>query len=215
MINFRLAKNTDYVRLADVHMACSVIQPGGFMFRLGLPFLRQYYRVMLQEKYSVILCAEEDGKLLGFSSGSLDTAEHFQALKRHRLRFLISVLAVICRQPRIIKDILARMRSGSPDSEMGGYVTQTGPRGEFWCWLSDQRYGGGALVLNAKWLLVMKTLGAKEVRIEVDGRNPKVERMHRLVGARVVKNYVTPDGNPRIIMGYDLTKLNLERFVAE
>ena len=60
----RFAKPCDSNSLAKLHMKCSVNQPNGFMFKLGLPFLKTYYKLLINEKNSVIILAEDEGSNL-------------------------------------------------------------------------------------------------------------------------------------------------------
>jgi hypothetical protein len=54
---------------------------------------------------------------------------------------------------------------------------------------------------------LLKILEDKQVslvRFEVDRLNRKAEVIHRLLGAKVVREFNTPDGRSRIIMEYNL-----------
>lgn len=207
-VYIRLAKTGDAERLAQVHRVCSADQPGGFMHRLGQSFLVQYYRILLQESRSVVLCAEDtDGHILGLCSGSLSAEEHMAALQRGKLQLLRASIPSLVRTPRLIQGMYSRQKSESADREEGsGYVVLSGPREEFWAWLPTERNSGGAIELHKKWLSLMRLLGAPNVRLEVDRVNIKVERMHSLMGAKVIREFVTPDGRRRVVMEYSLVK---------
>jgi hypothetical protein len=202
-IHIRVAKLSDVEQLAQVHWICSAEQPGSFMYKLGKTFLKQYYRILLQEKNSIVLCAEdENGNILGLVSGSLKAEEHMIALRRNKFRLLLAAIPSLIRNPHLIGDIYSRQTSMSADEKASGYIVLSGAREEFWGWLPSQRLAGGAIELHEKWLSFVRLLGASEVKLEVDRVNEKVEKMHRLMGAKVVKEFTTPDGKQRLVMEY-------------
>lgn len=204
-MHIRLAKPCDINQLAYVHWVCSAKQAGGFMYKMGKSFLAQYYRISMKEKHSLILVAEdEQGKLVGFHSGTLRAEEHMAMLRRSRLSLFIASVPALLRNPRLIRDAFDRQRSGSADAADSGYVVTSGPRGEYWAWLPGQRNPGGAIELHQTWHAFMRLLGAKTVRSEIDISNSRILKFAHLLGARVVKEFVTPAGNKRMILEYKL-----------
>lgn len=203
-ICYRLAKSSDASELARVHHICAADQRQSFFHRLGISFLAAYYRVLLAEQHSIVLCAlDEGGMLMGFASGSLDAGEHARALRQNRLRLALASLPAMARRPGLLAGLISRQRLQSADADgQGGYIVLHGPREEYWAWLPQQRKAGGAIELHRKWLELVRLLGAQQVRLEVDRENPKVEQLHLKLGARVVKQLVTPDGKERVILEY-------------
>lgn len=202
-INLRLAAPADARVLANLHWISSSKQPASFMFRLGTGFLIQYYRILLKEKNSVILCAEDgEGKVIGFVSGFLDGRERMTLLRRKRLRLFVSSIPAIVRSPGLLFDTLSRLQSKSADSDEGGYIVQSAsPHEDFWAWSGSHP---GAIELHLKWLSLMRLLGAKEVFGEVDKENVAVVKTHRMLGAKIIKNFITPDGKSRLLIKYIL-----------
>ncbi len=199
----RLANRNDARSLARLHEQGSAKQPGGFMFRLGRGFLAEYYRVLIDGGSSVILCAVDDfGRLLGFVAGSLDAETRLSTLKRERVRLLIAALPALVRRPMLVREVYGRQNSSSADGSEAGYVVQSGAHEEFWAWLPNS--GGGAIELHLKWLALMRLLGAETVSGEVDKVNDAVVRAHRMLGARVVKEFTTPDGRERLLIRYQV-----------
>jgi len=175
------------------------------MFRLGRPFLQQYYKILIDEGSSIILCSTgADGKLLGFVSGSLDAGSRNIALKKHLFRLAWSALPAMVRNPGLIAEILKRKNADSPKEGGAGYVFQSGAHEEFWAYLPG--HGGDAIELHLKWLAYMALLGVEEVLGEVDKVNVMVAKTHRLLGARVVRTFHTPDGRERTLIKYSLRK---------
>lgn len=203
-IRYRLAKSSDAHDLARVHFTCAADQRKSFFYQLGPGFLAAYYAVMLAEKHSIVLCAiDENGKLTGFASGSLEADEHAQVLRRHRLRLALACLPALARKPAILAGLISRQKLETADGNGNtGYIVLHGPREEYWAWLPEQRKAGGAIELHRKWLELARLMGAKQVRLEVDRENPQVEQLHLRLGARVVKRLVTPDGKERVILEY-------------
>lgn len=175
------------------------------MFKLGKGFLVAYYQIFLAEASSVVLCTENsEGRIIGLVSGSLAAERHMAALRRNRLRLALASLPALARNPNLLGSMVARQQSGSADEDDGGYVVLAGAREEFWAWLPTERTAGGAIELHRTWLSVMRLLGASRVRLEVDRVNDKVEKIHRLMGAKVLKEFSTPDGRQRLVMEYSL-----------
>ena len=140
------------------------------MFQLGRRFLAEYYRVLIDEGSSIILCAVDDtGEPIGFVAGSLDARTRLTALKKNRLRLLIASLPALIRQPALVREIYARQNSGSIDETEAGYVVHSGAHEEFWAWLPDR--GSGAIELHLKWLSLIRLLGAQTISGEVDKIN--------------------------------------------
>ena len=202
-MNTRLGKPNDATRLALVHEVSSAKQPGGFMYQLGRPFLAEYYRTLLHDSSSVVLCTVDDQDIvIGFVAGALDARARMMALKRNRLRLLVASLPALFRHPRLIYEVYSRQQSVAPDEGERGYVLQSGAHEEFWGWLPDNT--SGAIELHLKWLSVMRVLGVQTVRGEVDRVNDVIMRAHRMLGARVIKEFETPDGRQRLIIEYKL-----------
>lgn len=203
IMKFRLAYRYDADHLARLHKLSSAKQPGGFMFRLGHAFLKQYYRILIDEGSSVILCAvDATGQIIGFVAGSLDAKSRLIALRKNRLSLLIASLPALIRQPSLIRDVLSRQNSGSADESSTGYVVQSGAHVEFWAWQPGG--GGGAFQLFLKWLALMRLLGVQSVSGEVDRVNDAILKAHRMLGAKILREFMTPDGRERFLIEYQL-----------
>jgi hypothetical protein len=202
-MNLRLANRNDANQLAQLHELSSAKQPGGFMFRLGRAFLSQYYRALIDEGSCIILCATDaSDKLIGFVAGSLDAKARLTALKRNRFRLLVASLPAFIRHPSLMREVYVRQNAGSADESEMGFVVQSGAHEEFWAWLPD--HGSGAIELHLKWLSLMRLLGARTISGEVDKVNDVIVRAHRMLGARVIREFTTPDGRERLLIQYQL-----------
>jgi len=202
-MNYRLANRNDASELARLHEFSSSMQPGGFMYRLGRRFLTQYYRILIDDGRSIILCAVNDAdQLIGFVAGAMEARTRLMALRRGRFRLLLASFPILLRRPKLIHEVYLRQMSGAADEVESGYVVHSGPHEDFWAWWPDQ--GNGAIELHLKWLSLMRLLGASTIRGEVDKVNTIVYSVHKMLGARTLKEFTTPDGRQRIIMEYQL-----------
>src|SRR5437879_3460673 len=120
-MNVRLANRNDAAALARLHEISSLKQPGGFMYRLGRGFLTHYYRILIDEGSSIILCAVDDtNQLIGFVAGALDAKTRMKALGRSRFRLLIASLPALIRQPQLIREVYLRQIAAPADQAETG-----------------------------------------------------------------------------------------------
>ena len=199
-IRFRPAIPADRDQIARLHHACSRLQPGGFMHRLGLSFFRSYYRILLPDPNTVVISAEDpSGRILGFVAGCRDARAEMERLQRHRARLFLACLLHLLRSPALLLDLRARMRyldADGPDS----WGDHHGARISFWCWDPASTAARQSTLLLQRYLGHMRDTGAPAVRLEVDRINRKVEMTHRMMGAITVRSVRTPGGQERLVM---------------
>jgi hypothetical protein len=201
----RLAKPADAVALAELHFNLLGDLPGGILKTLGRAFRHKYYRTMLAETESLVLCLESrEGHIVGLATGSLDAAEHTAQLKRHRIRLAWAALPAMVLKPTLIRSMLNKQNASDQGDSDNGYVVNRGPRLEFWGVTEAGRAGGGSLSLLQTWLSIAKLLGAGVVRFEVNDSEADVARIHCRLGAKEEKEFVTPEGLRRRILKYEL-----------
>ena len=202
-LTVRLAKLTDATQLAEIHLECLADLPGGVLKTFGKRFRYVYYRLMLNEPHSLVLCLEDPyGRIFGLAAGSLDTTEHLATLRGHRIRLLRAALPALIGSPRLVAQLRDKQEASQTVGGDNGYVVASGPRLEFWGVVSEGRTGGAALTLLQAWLSIAKTLGANQVRFEVNETEREVEKVHRLMGATIVKDFSTRAGVKRKILEY-------------
>lgn len=110
--HFRLAKPSDAKQIAYVHYHIRDKYDKGFFANVNMRFLRQYYQVMLDDPNEIIVCAEDiNGKIVGFSSGSLDSAKQMETMRQHKFSFVLPYLVSAMSNPSIIKGGIDRLRS--------------------------------------------------------------------------------------------------------
>jgi hypothetical protein len=174
------------------------------MHHLGMGFLRAYYEVLLDEGSSTILCAyRSKGSLVGFAAGSIEAESRLVALKKYRLKLLIKSAKTLILNPKLIKQIRLRQNTKTVN-ENEIFVVGSGAHMEYWAW--DAAGGGGAIILFKKWLSLLQLIGVTRISGEVDEVNHEILKLHEMLGAKVVKQFRTPDGRLRNIIAYDLGK---------
>lgn len=198
----RIAKPFDYKSLAKLHLSCSINQPNGFMFKLGLPFLKTYYKLLINEKNSVIILAEDEGSnLVGFASGTMDAAAHLKNLKKYRFRIGFSMIPSIIKSPKILNKIIDHERFVFSKEGYVQFGVMTGPRAEYWAWDPKDK-SNMAIPLLKSLFLIMFDLGAASVRAEVDINNENLLTIYKFLGAKVINHLNLNDGRKRAVIEY-------------
>jgi hypothetical protein len=203
-MKIRLAKQSDYKALASIHMECGKIQPGGVMHQLGINFLRNYYSILLKEKNSIVVVAEDDNDLIhGFCSGSLDAKEHINELKNKKISIAISLIPVILKNPKILHKILERNKFVNSSSKAINISISEGARFEYWAWRPSSKNALMAFSIMKIWLNIVLKLGVKSIKAEVDEVNYNILKLHIKLGAIVIKEQILPDGRKRSFIEYN------------
>lgn len=203
-IVFRLGKPGDEDQLASIHYQCVPAAADSFVTKLGPSFLRRYYRVLLAEPASLVLCALEGDRIVGFVCGSLEARAHTEELDRKKFYLFLPLLPRLLMRPSAFREMLRRRRAFSSNGSDNGYIVSSGPRMELWACMPSARSGGRALNLLQSWLAVAANLGARRIRFEVNQTEAEVSKLHKLMGAHPVKTLSTPDGKERTIFEYCL-----------
>ncbi len=212
-IRIRFANISDAKQLADLHFLCSLAQPDGFTCKLGRRFLREYYRIILKDRTTMILCADagKDG-IVGLISASLDAKEQLEAIRKGRYKLLVAVIPALIRRPNLSGMILRREKSLWASDEAERFIVGSGARLAYWGWAPNYPSKGLSISLLQAALRILIDLGVPVVRLEIDRKNRKVEMTHRLLGAKGVKEFKMDDGRIRIVMEYLLNSPNKTDF---
>ena len=204
-IKFRLAKPSDAKQIAYVHYHIRDKYDQGFFAQVNYAFLKQYYKVVLDDPCEVVVCAEDENhKIVGFSSGSLNSERQFSVMRRNKWKFLFPILTSALSNTKLIRSAYDRYKSTGNNSE-NEYVTTTGARIEYWGWLPGQNDSGKSVKMQELLFFIMKLLGAEKLFFEVDTINKKVLRFHKLNGAEEVRSFMMPDGRERVVLVYDMS----------
>lgn len=199
-IKFRLAKPSDAKQVADCHWHVRDRYTQGIFLSLGKHFLRTYYRIILDDPYEVVVCAEKAGKIIGFSSATLDAASQARSLKRHVVKLGISAIGAIICKPSLLKAVWQRYRSLSNAETAPCFVHTEGVRGEYWCWLKEYEDGFKSIEIGRAKENIIYDLGYKELFFEVDKFNKRVYRFYtKIEKTEPLEEIILPDGRERVL----------------
>lgn len=206
MILYRIAKVSDAKQIAQIHYSVRHKHPLGIFSQMGFSFLKQYYRVILDDPYEIIICAEnEKREIVGFNSGTLDANWQMNTLRRHKLSLGLAALGSIICNPRLIKPLVQRYKSTAKESNYQ-FVYKEGARGDFWAWKPGDKNSLDAVALSLKANAVFAALGVKYKYMEVDTDNKEVLAFHKAQKAEIEQTIVLPDGRERVLMKKILKK---------
>lgn len=199
-IRFRLAKPSDAKQIANCHWHVRDRHSQGIFLSLGESFLRTYYKIILDDPWEVVVCAErEDGKIVGFTSATIDGRAQADNLRKHKVYLGIAATKAIILHPRLFKEVWLRYKSLRKDNEGQKFVTLDGVRGEYWCWNKDEESLLSVNMDNAK-SYILYDLGYRECFFEVDKYNKQVFKFHLKVNkAEPVEEITLPDGRVRVL----------------
>jgi len=202
MIIFRVGKISDHIALAQIHYHSGQFQNDGFMYRLGYDFLKRYYKVLLSEKQSFVLVAEDNtSKIHGFVSGTQNASSHLSAIRNDRVFLALTLLKSVIFSPAIFKEIFKRYKYVNKVSDAESYGVLVGARLEYWIWDTDSSSNLSVLLLKA-WINIMKEMGVNEIHGEVDKFNIKSQKVHKLMGAIFYETKILADGRERTFYKY-------------
>jgi hypothetical protein len=204
MIIFRLGKICDHIALAHIHYHSGQFQNDGFMYRLGFDFLKRYYKVLLSEKQSFVLVAEDSSsKIHGFVSGTQNASSHLSAIRNDKLFLALTLLKRVIFSPALFKEIFRRYKYVNKANDSDSYGVVDGARLEYWIWDTDSSSNLSVFLLKS-WINIMKEMGVNEIHGEVDKFNIKSQKVHKLMGAIFYETKTLADGRERTFYKYIL-----------
>ena len=203
-IRFRLAKPSDAKQIANCHWHVRDRYSQGIFLSLGERFLRAYYKIILNDPWEVVVCAEnEEGKIVGFSSATLDGRAQAANLKKHIIRLGIAAAKAIICHPNLMKEVWLRYRSLGNDGSQK-FVKVDGVRGEYWCWRKNVDALLSVDLDHAKGH-ILYDLGYRECFFEVDKFNKQVYKFHLKINkAEPIEEITLPDGRVRVLFRGEL-----------
>ena len=207
-IKFRLAKPSDAKQIANCHWQVRDRYSRGIFLMLGKSFLITYYKIILNEPWEIVVCAErEDGKIVGFSSSSQNAKSQINTIKKHKIYLAISAIKAVILKPFLIKDLILRYKSLFGD-DGPHYVRKEGCKGDYWCWLKDEGDSLKSFEMEKNKNKILYLLGEKEIWGEVDKINDGVVKYQKRVNkAEFLEENVLPDGRVRLTYKIDLSKI--------
>ncbi|HCT94564.1 MAG: hypothetical protein A2X19_06825 [Bacteroidetes bacterium GWE2_39_28] len=207
-MKYRLAKLVDCKAIVELHFAIRETYSVGIFARLGKLFMNQYYRIILNDPNSIIVCAEdESGFLLGFCSSTLDVEAQMANIKKHQFKLVLAAIISVIGNPSLLKHLIDRYRVISNNSK-STIINTKGARSEYWVWNASRQDSVSSVEMYFAQLNILKSLGVKEIFGEVDVINSKILKFHLANGAEINKSLKLPDGRERIIIRVDLENWN-------
>ena len=206
-IRYRLAKPSDAKEIANVHWHVRDRYTKGIFLSLGKRFLRTYYKIILDDPWEVVVCAvNEEDKIIGFSSSTIDAKEQAARLRKHKFKLALSALSAILQKPSLAIDVWQRYQSLRGNKNAPSFVHTEKARGEYWCWLKGDN-SLKSIELSKVHNDVLYDLGLREKFFEVDKFNTAVYKFHLKVNKAVPIEEVTlPDGRVRVLMRKELKR---------
>ena len=205
-MKYRIAKQIDSRAIVNLHYAIRKTYAVGFFSKLGKHFLRKYYKILLNDPNSVIVCAEDDkGIIQGFCSATLDVKAQMDNLRRHKVSLGLAALSSVLLQPSLLKDLLDRYKVVNNDS-ITKIISTKGARSEYWVWLATNQDSASSVAMYFAQLNILKSLGVKEFFGEVDKVNKKILKFQLRNGGEIIDEITLPDGRERVILKVDLYK---------
>lgn len=207
-IQYRIAKPCDAKALACLHWNVRERYTKGIFLSLGKSFLKTYYKIILNDPYEVVVCAEDVNtrQIIGFSSATLKAEHQAETLKKYRFLIGLSALTALIRKPSLIKDSWQRYKSLGEKTEQK-FINTKGVRGEYWCWLKSEDDGIKAIEMGYIKEDIINCLGYKELFFEVDKFNRRVYKFYsKFEKCDVVEEITLPDGRERVLFKKDLNK---------
>lgn len=197
-IRFRLAKPSDAKQIANCHWHVRDRYSEGIFLSLGEFFLNAYYKVILDDPNEIVICAENNnGEIVGFSSGSLNAESQAKTIRNHKIKLGFAALLGLIRHPSYIKGVIQRYSSlKSPDEHT--YLHMKGARSEYLCWKKGAEGSISMMLLDKIKFKMMHELGIKEVYFEIDKRNERLyNTQSNMKDITLVQEYILPDGRVR------------------
>jgi len=200
MITYRLAKSSDAMSLAKVHIICAKHQNDGFFHKLGVLFIWRYYKILISNKHSVIVLAEdENGFCYGFHSGTLKAEEQLLSMKKNKISLFFSVLPQLILSPNLILEVIKRYKYVSNDKSIK-YGVKFGPRAVYWAWHPSYKNGPGSVMIRKMWGNIIYELGYGSFKFEVDLTNVDIKKYVRAFSCILIEELDLPDGRKRVIL---------------
>ncbi len=203
-MKYRIAKPLDYKSIVELHYAIRETYSVGIFAQLGKPFLKQYYKIILNDPNSVIVCAENDkGIMQGFCSSTLDVEAQMANIRRHKISLGIAAISSIISKPSLIKHLIDRYKVIKNDSATK-IISTKGARSEYWVWKATNQDSVSSVEMYFAQFNILKSLGVKELYGEVDKVNKKILKFQQANGGKIIDQITLPDGRERVIIKIDL-----------
>jgi glycosyltransferase involved in cell wall biosynthesis/ribosomal protein S18 acetylase RimI-like enzyme len=191
-VSIRAARLTDVRAMAAMHGA---VMTKAFMPALGQPFLRWFFRALVEDPASPTFVAVRDGTVIGYTSGSLSVPEF-----RRRFIRRYGVPALVSAVPRLIRPSILR-RSWElfryPETTAGLPVAEHTLIG-----VAPGTAPGLGMELTREALSALTALGAREIKCYVSVENQAMRHVVRRAGFEPTREIRLHDGVRSLVCVY-------------
>ena len=187
---YRDACEGDLEGVVRVHLSSFT---GFFLSRLGTGFLREYYRLILNNAGGILVVALEQGKTVGFAAGYASPASFHSALKERRLSFALAALPALLKDPGILRRLWLDYRQVQRLSlpETGGGEGELSSLGVL---PTESGRGIGHSLLEA-FISRMEGKGVSGITLTTDAEgNDGVNAFYRKAGFSLARSFTQGDG---------------------
>ena len=203
-MKYRIAKAVDSKYIVELHYNIRETYSIGVFSLLGKSFLKRYYKIILNDPNSVVVCAEDEfGVMQGFCSATLDVEAQMANIKKHKIELGFTTILSIIRKPSLLKLLFDRYKVISNKSKTKIIVTK-GARSEYWVWNALKPDSLSSVEMYFAQFNILKALGVKELFGEVDKVNKKILLFQQANGGKIIDQITLPDGRERVIIRIDL-----------
>ena len=136
-MKYRFAKESDLKEIVDLHYSVREFYPTGFFSKTRKSFLRTYYKILIHDPNEIVFCAESNGEIRGFCTGSLDVEKQQRLFAKKKIKLGLSLISTILFNPKFLLEILNRYSSIQNKSKENKYIIDKGARSEYWTWSKD------------------------------------------------------------------------------
>ena len=189
-LEYRDACERDLEGVVLVHLRSFA---GFFLSRLGAGFLREYYRLILNNDGGVLVVAAEQGEPVGFAAGYASPVSFHSELKRRRLSFALAALPALLKDPGVLRrlwlDYRQVHRLSTPES--GG---ESGELSSIGVLPTESGRGIGHSLLEA-FISRMEGKGVSGITLTTDAEgNDGVNAFYRKAGFSLARSFTQGDG---------------------
>lgn len=200
---YRIAKISDLYSIVKIHYCTRDVNDNGIFARMGKPFFNEFYKIVINNKYTICVCAEDNKReIQGFIFIVLDSKKFDQEILAKRINLIFGATLSVIFRPSLLIPLMKRYKSLKKQNN--NFVHNEGVRGGFWGWDPDSKDSISSYELHERALLLIKSLGIKELFFEVDKENKNTYKFHKMNGAQELEVMILDDNRNRSMMKYDL-----------
>lgn len=185
MVSIRNVRQKDVPAIVAIHQDAF---KGFFLTSLGTNFLKTYYSCFINNDETVVLCAEEDGVLLGFSAATT-VSKGFNArlLMANVIKFMILAFKMTFTNPSSVVRLVKNFTKKSDEVDDEGDYAELFSIGVS---SESQGKGVGKQLINATELELIKRGSVKQLSLTTDFyNNESTVRFYQSSGYKILYDF--------------------------